>query len=66
MPVGGRKGGGRFSGPIYDLSSLCIYKLITESHFPLNNDDYLQINDIVVASVKTNSKKETWVFRGSF
>ena len=42
------------------------YKLITCSHFPLNNDDYLQINDIAAASVKTNSKKETWVFRGSF
>ena len=42
------------------------YKLITDSHFPLNNDDYLQINDIAAASVKTNSKKETWVFRGSF
>ena len=63
--VGGG-GDGESSGPLYDLSSPCIYKLVTGSHFPLNNDDYLQINDIAAASVKTNSKKETRVFRGSF
>ena len=46
--VGGGGGGGRvgYSGPLYDFSSPCIYKLITGSHFPLNSNDCLQINDI--------------------
>ena len=42
-------GGGRVgssSGPLYDFSSPCIYKLITGFHFPLNSNDYSQINDI--------------------
>ena len=34
------------SGPLYDFSSPCIYKLITGFHFPLNSNDYSQINDI--------------------
>ena len=62
--VGGGDGGS--SGPLYDLSSPCIYKLVTGSPFPLNNDDYLQINDIAVASVKKNSKKKLGFSGGHF
>ena len=49
---GGRESGvffriaGSSSGPLYDFSSPCIYKLITGFHFPLNSNDYSQINDI--------------------
>lgn len=35
-----------YSGPLYDFSSPCVYKLITGFHFPLNSNDYSQINDI--------------------
>lgn len=42
----GGGGGVGYSGPLYDFSSPCIYKLITGSHFPLNSNDCLQINDI--------------------
>ena len=44
MGGGGERVG--YSGPLYDFSSPCIYKLITGSHFPLNSNDCLQINDI--------------------